>query len=135
MLGDVDNGGLVASLLCRRYARIDAAHLHAQPAIAPEILPYLVEEPRVSANPKSPFLESCLSPSMIRTPRFKWSWLGCQNWRTLQSAGLSRFCETRRGHPDFCEVATARRSLAKARSAAMNRASIGAISFVGSTTP
>jgi hypothetical protein len=44
-------------------------------------------------------------------------------------------CVTKRAHAAFSEVEIVRRSLAKARSVAMKRASIGPTSFAGSTTP
>jgi hypothetical protein len=45
------------------------------------------------------------------------------------------FLRDQRTHDAFSEVGGARRILAKARSVAMNRASVGPTSFAGSTAP
>ena len=63
-------------------------------------------------------------------------WSGDPSWRTRPSAGSSPTCATRPGHGALSDDAgDGRRSFAKARSVAMKRAIIGAISFAGSGAP
>lgn len=86
---------------------------------------------RANPKPRSQVWYSSRSPN--RTLGFKLNWRGSLAWRTPQLVALSRSCATKHGHGAFSEVDGARRSLAKARSVAIKRASIGPISFAGST--
>ena len=76
----------------------------------------------------------CSSGSTIPPPRWKCRWHGCRNSRTPPWAALSRSSGTRRVHEPVPRTGP-RRSLAKARSVAMKRASIGAINLSRSTRP
>jgi hypothetical protein len=91
------------------------------------------------------FRASCIGRSGRRTPGCTLSLFGVPAPKILPSAGSSPSCATRHDHAvcsdlDFpgcavLEIDSVRRSFAKARSVAMNRASMGPISFAGTTTP
>jgi DNA-binding transcriptional LysR family regulator len=84
------------------------------------------------ASLRSRFRAWCSSRSTTLKRRYKSYWPGFPSSRTPLSAGSSRFCVTKRGYDNLSDEDAGRRSLAKARSVAMKRASIGATSFAGS---
>ena len=75
------------------------------------------------------------SRSTKRTPFCSWILPGCRRPRSPRSAASSPSYVTRSGHAGLSEADAVRRNFAKARSVAMKRASIGPISFAGSTVP